>query len=172
MSAWLLTAASLLAAVVMVVGGSPTPAAASTTYNQLISGNSLPNQSKCLTLYGFNYDDGAAMVQWDCWNGPDQNWFLRPVGDYVNVVSLFSNKCLDVYNYSLDNNAAVVMYTCNLAGASNQEWRVVSTGNNDFVLKARHSNKCLDVFAYRHNNGASVVQWDCLYGPNQKWHLG
>lgn len=154
------------------------PVHASTTYNELISMNSLPNQPKCLTLNSSSYDDGTTVGQSDCQNEPDQNWFLQDIGaGYFKLVSAFNAKCLDVFNYSHNNGASVVTWHC-IPGASNQEW-IIGEGPDGLTLKPRHSyndnngnGKCLDVLAYDHLNGSNnVVQWDCLYGLNQLWKL-
>jgi Ricin-type beta-trefoil lectin domain-like len=163
---------SLLVAL-LIAGGISTPAHASTTYNELISVNSLPNQPKCLTLDSSSYDDGTTVGQSDCQNDPDQNWFLQKTSDgYYNIVSAFNAKCLDVFNYSHNNGASVVTWHC-IPGAMNQEWDLGLALEDRFTLEPRHSyGKCLDVFAYSHLNGSNnVVQWDCLYGLNQLWEL-
>lgn len=165
-----LAVATLLSA--LIVGGAPAPASASITYNELISGNSLPNAPMCLDDYAYNSDDGAPVVQWSCLNGLNQNWILQPTGDgYFNIISALNGKCLDVYNYNQANNADIVIWHC-IPLAVNQEWEKGLGSDGRFILRARHSNKCLDVLAYNHNIGGRVTQWDCLYGINQLWLLG
>jgi hypothetical protein len=69
MSAWLLTAASLLAAVVMVVGGSPTPAAASTGVSATPQSSGVDPNGPCywnLCLYSTPSDGSlTAFSLWD-----------------------------------------------------------------------------------------------------------
>jgi hypothetical protein len=161
---------------VMIAFGMPAPASATSEWGQLISRNSLPNQSMCLFA--------AADTDWSVWqnscNGqPNDTWHMKPIGGgYYNIINPWG-KCLDVYAFSHDNyydysHGRVTTWDCK-PGYSNQEWEP-SFGPNGFLLKPRHAKydnggqgKCLDVYAYAHSGGAPVVQWDCLGGVNQLW---
>lgn len=35
------------------------------------------HSDKCLEVYGFSKAYGGKVVQWDCWNGPNQVWYWR-----------------------------------------------------------------------------------------------
>lgn len=35
------------------------------------------NSDKCLEVYGLSKAYGGKVVQWDCWNGPNQTWYWR-----------------------------------------------------------------------------------------------
>lgn len=109
---------------------------------------------------------GAANQQW-------QLTVVDPYGPYYKISARHSGKVLDVEGgpTSTQNGAGISQFDW-LEG-TNQQWRLVSTGDGYFNIVARHSDKCLDVIGgpSATNNGVKLQQWDCWGGDNQKWQL-
>ncbi|XYH93542.1 RICIN domain-containing protein [Sorangium sp. So ce1128] len=79
------------------------------------------HSGKCLDVNGASTADGAAVQQWTCNGGSNQQWQLQSAGSgYYRVVARHSGKCLDVVRSSTADGAAVQQYACN--GGSNQQW--------------------------------------------------
>jgi hypothetical protein len=77
---------------------------------------------KCLDVSGSSTSDGAAVVQFTCGGGTNQQFTLRKVTysgndahDY-QLVARHSGKCVDVSGVSTAARAAVHQWTCNPAG--------------------------------------------------------
>jgi len=67
--------------------------------------------------------DGAPVIQYPYWGGPNQNWVLEPTsGSYYQLVSENSGKCLDVTGgpAATDDGVPVQQWTC--WGGANQQW--------------------------------------------------
>jgi hypothetical protein len=64
--------------------------------------------------------DGATVLQYTCSGRTNQQWQLRDVNGYVQVVARHSGKCLDVTSASTADGAAVVQYAC--GSGTNQQW--------------------------------------------------
>jgi len=100
---------------------------------------------------------GAANQQW-------QLTVVDPDGPYYKISARHSGKVLDVEGgpTSTLNGAGVSQY--DYLGGTNQQWRLVSTGDGYFNIVARHSDKCLDVIGgpSATNNGVKLQQWDYL----------
>jgi len=130
------------------------------------------HSGKCLDVRGISVERGAAVQQWGCWNGPNQQWQLMPAGDgSFFVTSVNSGMVLDVYG-AFTNNGDKIQQWSFLNGA-NQKWRLQAVSGNYYELVAGHSGKCLDVTGgtVAVQNGVAVQQWTCLGGTNQQWQL-
>ncbi|WP_329201668.1 MULTISPECIES: RICIN domain-containing protein [unclassified Streptomyces] len=129
------------------------------------------NSQKCVSVAGAGTANGAAAVQWDCLDAPNQQWKLvATTAGYYTVAAVNSGKCLSVSGASVQNNATVVQWDC--VNATNQEWRLVQKDSGYFSIEARHSGKCLSVAGVSTQNDAALVQWDCVEGANQHFRLG
>ena len=62
-------------------------------------------------MRGGSTDDAAAVIQWTCTGGPNQQWRLEPVasGAY-RLVARHSGKALDVYGALIDDLAPAIQY--------------------------------------------------------------
>lgn len=129
---------------------------------------------KCLEVYGISQADGADVVQWDCWNGPNQHWRLVPTdGIWHEIRNAHSNKCLEVYAHQNHIGADVVQWTC--WGGWNQQWAVYSASGPWLILYPRHaiqdgSDRCASVSNFGTWNGADVVlEANCGFYTNRMW---
>lgn len=160
------TATALVSAGLLAFAQAPTASAATFTA-QLVARNS----QKCVSVEGVSSANGAAAVQWDCLDAPNQQWKLVPTSaGYYTVSAVNSGKCLSVSGASVQNNATVVQWDC--VNGTNQEWRLVQKDSGYFSIEARHSGKCLSVAGADTQNNAALVQWDCVEGTNQHFRLG
>jgi hypothetical protein len=88
---------------------------------------------KCLGVNGVSTADGAAVQQWTCGSGANQQFTLRKVTytgndshDY-QLVARHSGKCVDVAGISTAARVLIHQWTCNPASQSsplNQTWRL------------------------------------------------
>jgi hypothetical protein len=127
---------------------------------------------KCLDVRNISTRRGAAVQQWTCWNGPNQQWKLTPAGDGSFVVrSINSGMVLDVYG-ALRSNATKIQQWSYL-GRANQKWRLQPVSGGYYELVVEHSGKCLEVSGGpgTSKNGVAVQQWTCNSGTNQQWRL-
>lgn len=144
--------------------GTSTPA--SSEYVEIVSRSS----GKCLDLAGGATDAGAAVIQWTCHHGPNQQWRLEPVGGgAVRVVSRYSGQALDVAGGSTTDGAAVVQWP--IHGGDNQAWMLEPAPDGYMRLVVRHSGKAMDLEFGSTSDGARVVQWSPHSGVNQQWLL-
>src|ERR1044072_933365 len=78
------------------------------------------HSGKCLDVSGFSTADGAAVQQWTCTGGTNQEFTLNPVAtgshDY-QLVAVHSGKCVDVSNVSTTARALIHQWTCDPASA-------------------------------------------------------
>jgi hypothetical protein len=130
------------------------------------------HSNQCLDVSGGSTADGAAVIQWPCHGGANQDWLLVPTGyGAFFVVARHSGQCLDVRGASHADGTPIIQWPCN--GGANQQW-VRRTHGSLIVLVARHSGKCLYVSGASMSNGAAIVQWRCLpaFGAAaQRWRI-
>lgn len=130
------------------------------------------NSSQCIDVSGAAMTDGAAIIQWGCSAGADnQQWILvaHPNAAY-SLVSKSSGKCLDVTSFSTADGAPIQQYSC--TAGPNQLFTVTTESDGYHRLVAKHSNKCLGIAAASATAGAKLEQSACVAGANhQRWLL-
>ncbi|MGW4650678.1 RICIN domain-containing protein [Kitasatospora sp. NPDC004289] len=125
---------------------------------------------KCADVGDYSFAPSAQLIQWNCGNGANQDFWLKNLGTgYVQIMARHSGRCLDVAGGSTANGALVVQNTC--SGQTSQQWQVQKvSGSTGWVrLIARHSGRCLDVTNQSTANGTALEQWTCGTGTNQQW---
>lgn len=132
------------------------------------------DMSKCLEVGEMATYTGAAIVQWDCWSGPNQQWKFESVGGgWSQVRNRHSGKCLDVLWGGTTNGAQLVQWDCN--GSATQQrrshWVCANGWCVDEELINGASNRCADVLNIAGHNGALLGLWDCNKMPNQRWFM-
>ncbi len=139
--------------------------ATSPTYNRI----SVRHSGKCLDIANVSQTDGAALTQYPCGSGTNQQFRLQSAGGgYYQVIARHSDKCLDVSDNSTADGTAVVQWGCN--AGQNQQWSVVDVGSGYSRLVARHSGKCLDLPGSAQDNVA-FKQYPCNGAQNQQFQL-
>ena len=158
-----------LAAAAVVVGtvvAGQSTANASLTYYELRAQHS----DKCADVSGFSFDNGAPLIQWDCWGGRNQYFRLNYMNNgYHEIRALHTDKCLDVAGGSWSNGAQIIQWDC--WGGWNQQFKLNYVGNGFYELRAHHTDKCVDVYNGSGATGAGLIQWDCWGGANQRFRL-
>ncbi|MFF5090419.1 RICIN domain-containing protein [Streptomyces niveus] len=163
---WALALSAAASAVLLTAVHAPTASAVTFTA-ELVARHS----QKCVSVEGASTQNGAAEVQWDCVDGPNQKWKLVATSaGYYSISDVNSGKCLSIEHVSVQDNARAVQWDC--LNGRNQEWRLVQKDSGYFSIEARHSGKCLSVAGASTQNGAALVQWDCVEGTNQHFRLG
>lgn len=132
------------------------------------------HSTKCLDVEGGAIGNGAAVNQWDCHGGKNQQWLFTPVGDgFYEITARHSGRALTVYGgiYSTDNGVVVQQWDYNRL--FNQLWSVNPLGDGYYEIKARHSGRSLDIRGAWLHNGAPAQQYFVTGSPapNQKWKL-
>ncbi|MEV4845497.1 RICIN domain-containing protein [Micromonospora matsumotoense] len=127
------------------------------------------HSGKCLDVLDRSTADAAAVAQYACNNGTNQQWQLRDAGSgYVQIVARHSDKCLTVAGGSTADSAQVQQSGCQ-SGRTDQQWQLRDAGSGYVQIVARHSDKCLDVTGYSTADGARVIQYTCGTAANQQW---
>lgn len=134
----------------LAAGGPPAPAG---TIQSLSSG-------KCLDVERGSKEEGAAVIQYDCHGGANQQWKLKPRGEGAyEFVNANSGKCLEARDGSAAAQAAC-------GDDSDQLWIIEGQ-----ALKSAAGGLCLDLPHASAQNGVRPALWACHGGPNQRWRL-
>ena len=122
------------------------------------------NSDKCLDVQGDSTVNGAAVIQYTCHGGVNQQWYWENVPG-TNAVKIVNErgKCLSIDSNSTSNGAKVHQWTCfdNNAG---QQWTLKPNG-----MMVNGYGKCLGIDYNSTASSARVTQWDCIGAPSQYW---
>ncbi|HEX6683874.1 MAG TPA: RICIN domain-containing protein [Candidatus Limnocylindrales bacterium] len=137
------------------------------------------HSDKCAEIAGNVLTDGAALQQWSCTAGTNQQYLVERIGasPYFHLKVVRSSKCLDVLSWSVAENAKVQQWTCANVGASqpNQQFRLdyVEGAGLDVVVQPVivHSGKCLNTTGGGTADGATIVQVTCTSAAHQRFFL-
>jgi len=128
----------------------------------------LRHSGKCLDVRGQSTANSAAITQYTCNGGTNQQWRVQSIsGGYYQIVARNSEKCLDVNSASTADGATLIQYTC--GSGTNQQWSLVDSGDGYISLKARHSGKCADVPSSSTAENVQLKQYPCNGGYNQQF---
>jgi uncharacterized protein (DUF1800 family) len=126
------------------------------------------HSGKCLDVSGTALDDSAAVIQFTCHGGQNQQWRVEAVtGGYYRLVAEHSGKVLDVIYASPNDGAWLIQSEPN--GGDSQKWAIEPVGGGDYRLLAVHSGKAMDVSGASPDDGAVVIQYTPHGGGNQQW---
>jgi GH25 family lysozyme M1 (1,4-beta-N-acetylmuramidase) len=127
------------------------------------------NSGKCLDVSGADTSDGAAVIQYTCHGGSNQQLQIRRLSNgYQELTFVHSGKCLDVPAFATGDGVELIQWTCN--GGTNQQWSAAFRDDSSYErIVNRHSQKCLDVPAFATDDGVELIQWTCNGGTNQQW---
>ncbi|MES1172156.1 MAG: RICIN domain-containing protein, partial [Bacteroidota bacterium] len=121
---------------------------------------------KCMDVSGVSQTSGAAVNQYRCNNGANEQWTLQPFNGFFRVVVQHSSQCLAVAGASTVAGAAVVQTTC--AGANNEQWTLVPSGIG-YQLLNRNSSLCANISNNSSADSAAIVQSACGTASNFIW---
>jgi len=127
------------------------------------------NSGKCLAIGAAHTANGADALQWFCYPGNEQRWYLRgSTGGSYRLVNVNSGKCLAIGGAYLNDGAHAVQWDC--LNGNEQRW-ILRDSNGAKTLTARHSGKCLSIGASSIADGALAIQFRCWGGNDQRWYL-
>ncbi|MCF4123057.1 RICIN domain-containing protein [Antribacter sp. KLBMP9083] len=127
------------------------------------------NSNLCADVWNASTANQAAVRQYTCNGGTNQQWTVEPVGSSYRLVNVNSGKCLEIPAFNQAPGTAAVQYTCN--GGTNQLWTRSGTPGG-MTFRNVNSGLCLEVFGFSTANGAALVQYTCNGGTNQRWIVG
>ena len=143
-----------------------TPLPSSDTYFEIVSRGS----GKCLDVFGASTEAVAAVIQWVCHGGANQQWRLEPAGGgAIRIIARHSGQALDVYGALPDDGTPIIQYPVH--SGDNQVWTFEPASDGYVRVVARHSGKALDVEFASVDDGARVIQYTGHGGTNQQWLL-
>ncbi|GAB2936916.1 hypothetical protein GCM10027280_26260 [Micromonospora polyrhachis] len=137
------------------------------------------HSDKCADIAGNSLENGAALQQWNCTTGTNQQFLVERIGasPYFHLKVVRSGKCLDVNRWDTADNVKVQQWTCANLGASqpNQQFRLdyIEGAGLDVVVQPVivHSEKCLNVTGAGTADGAAIVQLTCSGATHQRFYL-
>lgn len=128
---------------------------------------------KCLDVRGGSVKGGAAIQQWGCWGGENQNWFLKPDSDGTYEIESAESKLpLAIVGESRRAGARATLSELH-SNFAVERWRLRRDALGYYNLVAASSEMCLDVSggAWATENGVRVQQWPCIGIDSQAWAL-
>ncbi len=134
----------------------PTPPAelSTTTIKGAYAGNCLDNLGS---------DVNFSVYKRACTGALNQEWEIRQLGNYYEIVNADSLKCLDVNSGSTSVNSEIGQWACHQG--DNQLWEIQDYGSN-YLIKSKSSGLCLEVISTGH-----AYQYTCDGYIGQQWVL-
>jgi hypothetical protein len=131
------------------------------------------NSDKCLTVKKASTSNGADIIQWTCYDQPNNLFGIETVENGFGVYYFradISNKCAVVKRASTSNGADIIQWTCH--DQPNTLWELDEDGDTGyFQIVSRVSGKCMTVKGASKNNGADIIQTTCQNQANQLWKI-
>jgi galactose oxidase len=124
--------------------------------------------SQCMDVEGGSQNAGAAIIQWGCHGGANQQWQLHQVDGYYKIVVAHSGQCLTINGADTTVGRWADQETC--VNGSNQQFKLRPQGVGHTIV-ARHSGLCLGIESASLQQGARVTQQTCDASTNQTWRL-
>lgn len=134
------------------------------------------NSGKCVDVFNNALQHGAAVREFSCHNGTNQNWLIEPVPSapgFFALRNVNSNMCLDLNSNDisdLHNGTTIQQWDCFPDSIPSEQWRLATTtsgGPNNLNLITAERGFCLD------NNPATGNQFlhlaTCSGATSQMW---
>jgi len=163
------------AGVVSLVGAAPAhadrtiyPPTVGTAYAWIPESASAYPDRKCVEVFGWNKYNGAAVGQWSCHWGANQQWRLGNMqqSDVFYLQNADSGKCLEVSGSGKNYGDPIVQWDCHLG--ANQQWRLIwNYYEGTAQFRNVNSGLCLSVNGLSSENGRGMVQNVCYGFTNQ-----
>lgn len=151
-----------------VLGGVPGDHAIGLPEKQNMELVSIPSR-KVLDVFGQRRDDGAPLVLWDGWGGPNQSFRIVRKGYARVLLQLpFSGKVLDA---NPSGGPGTPIYQWGDWGGANQQWLVYlrrfrQPDGSVFVVNAQ-TGLCLAIGGDARSNGAPLIAQACTFAEHQ-----
>jgi hypothetical protein len=86
------------------------------------------HSGKCMTVQNGSMNNNAAILQFDCNGGANQEWGQLPSFsyngyDYYSIMNWKSGRCITVKNVGVTNGSKLLQFDCNDASNSTWTWR-------------------------------------------------
>lgn len=122
----------------------------------------------CMDVLGFNQNNNAPVVQWDCNGADNQKWTLEKKGDNEYALKIkFNGNCLDMTT-SLADNVQVTVFPCHYAAHQLWFFERLQDNPNEFQIRNKHTNKCLEN-GIQTEKGKPVFQLQCHQATHLRW---
>ena len=125
-----------------------------------------PNQS--LTVDGGKKNNGANVHIWQYVNAPQQQFRIKYVNGYYEIIPMNSGKRLDVVGWG--NKANVDQWDYN-GGNDNQKWIIYKNSRGNYNIISKRQNLYLDAFQSRTSNGTNIEVYEKSGGNGQEFKL-
>ena len=126
------------------------------------------DSGRCVDVTGVSKSPGAKIQQWDCWNGPNQNFaVISKPGGFFNLQAKHSRLCLDYQAGA--NGQQMVQNPCN--GSVGQKFFVARNPDGSYLLKTQNQQSCMENTALKVNNGSPIGISSCWGGKNQNYKI-
>ncbi|WP_017445420.1 RICIN domain-containing protein [Gayadomonas joobiniege] len=90
---------------------------------------------------------------------------------FTNLQAKHSGKCIDLTNGAMTNGSQYQQWNCSTSN-SNQRFKFIALGNNEYQIQSQQSNLCLELKDGNSADGAVIHQWVCnSANNNQRWTL-
>jgi|GEM_PF-5883989 len=124
--------------------------------------------SLCVDIAGASPDDGAAINEFSCHGGPNQNFLMgRNAGStfhYIQPMHALS-EAIEVPNY--DSTPGALLRQWHFSAEKNQQWMFSWDVFGTYRIIAKHDGQCMTTQA--NFSGAPMVQKPCRYdGPSHE----
>ncbi|MFD9444676.1 RICIN domain-containing protein [Streptomyces sp. NPDC060006] len=125
------------------------------------------HSGKCLAVPADSTANGKVLIQWECNDNLDQEWYAEWIpggdGNRYRIRNYRSGKCLAIGGSSTALGANAIQWTC--SGNDDQKW----IWDSAVRLRNVHSDHCLAVPNSSLANGTELVQWTCTLNSDQGW---
>ncbi|MEU7035048.1 RICIN domain-containing protein [Streptomyces sp. NPDC046237] len=126
----------------------------------------MKHSNQCLEVADWSTANGAAVRQWPCTGGANQQWYRvylsdTPIDGYY-YKNANSGKCLEIGGWGRNNGATANQWDCHFG--LNQ---LFLTSTRLVTDPAYVWNKCLEIADWSTQPGARARLWDCHGGANQ-----
>ena len=125
-----------------------------------------PNQS--LTVDGGKKNNGANVHIWQYVNAPQQQFRIKYVNGYYEIIPMNSGKRLDVVGWG--NKANVDQWDYN-GGNDNQKWTIKKSDRGNYNIISKRQNLYLDAYQSRTSNGTNIEVYEKSGGNGQEFKL-
>lgn len=127
----------------------------------------------CLDITEASDKNGAKVVQWDCHQKKNQQFYVQRIeGRVYGLVNIGSKKCIDVEGASKKDFANVIQWDCGGKEISdNRKFLIEPLTHGKYLMKALHSGMCLDITRQSKANGAQLIQHGCNGGDHQAFYF-
>ncbi|MFJ5546484.1 RICIN domain-containing protein [Streptomyces sp. NPDC093225] len=161
-------ALSAVSGLILAVGVA-SPAQAETTIEGPFRIINLGTQ-KCLEVADWSLLDGAAVRQWTCTGGKNQQWYVADIYgvNQWTLANANSGKCVDIPGGNVANGVQLIQWDCHY----NDNQRFLRRHGTGAEYQFFWNKYNIEIGGYSRANGAPAQLWQDNGGDNQTWYVG